>query len=140
MDKPTCILLTVYGKMKDVCSRVLGCKNPQCSMVVYKRRGSFITEFNATVNVICSGFCRSIPEGRDLQKKWELTGVPQNRLDEVMIGKSTASSQHVVFELMNFSLLTVYIEVHKLRLFIWIKIRIVTELNLKIWHLWNKVI
>jgi len=81
MDKPTCNLLTVYGKAKDVPSRVLGCRNPQCAVVVYKRRGSLITEFNTTENLVCSGLCRSIPEGRDLQMKWELTGVPQNQLD-----------------------------------------------------------
>jgi len=130
MDKPTCNLLTVYGKAKDVPSRVLGCTNPQCAMVVYKRRGSLITEFNTTENLVCSGWCRSIPEGRDLQMKWELTGVPQNQLDEVMTGKSPVPSQHVVFELKNFSLLTDYIEVHKLCwfIFIWIKILTVTEM------------
>ena len=54
----------------------------------------------------------------------------------------TEPSQHVVFELMNFSLLADYTDFLKLCLciFIWIEIRSVTELNLKIWHFWNKVI
>ena len=69
MDKSNCNLLTVYDKAKDVCSRVLGCTNPHCAVVVYKRRGSLITEFNTTENMVCSGLCRSFPEGRDLQMK-----------------------------------------------------------------------
>jgi hypothetical protein len=99
-----------------------------------QKRGSLITEFNTTENVGMLGIVRSLPERTDIPMKRTLTTDSQNRLGDVTMGKSQTPSHLYIFELKNYILLTDYFEVHKLGLciFIWIKIRTVTELNLKI--------